>query len=404
MQLADSGQAMTDVSDPYGDVHFGEAVKPTATSDAMFNALVRGIRNPSPAAGPSIALNDFGNSISPNLVTDENVRGADGTPGLRATDAVRFIYADALNRVQTMDVKRIFDPTDPRQYLVFVGNDGTRNDANQAIPTNPRTLFQLVNKAGNDNVLPIYISGVGTEHDLGGLNSALGLGVPLQVSQTMTAITNAVNAVARADSEAKFVFVNADFSRGSGVGREVHNALVEQGVPDLRSAREIVDGEGGTRVVYVRHLIAPGAVNIGASLLYDTVSTGVGNLSNMSIPSQVQQTLHLTAANEYRRLFPSTSALNGDGTRNGMVTEMSLPGTHTNIGGGSYDRNGIGAANLELGYTYLQRAGVPLAPLPNSLRLDPSQFVIYDSRWAHDVPFGQVVNDPNVHRVIKYSR
>lgn len=182
------------------------------------------------------------------------------------------------------------------------------------------------------------------------------------------------------------------------------NALVEQGVPDLSSGREVMNGEGGTKVVYDRHIIPPGAVNIGVSLPYDTVSSGMGNLYNMTIPSQVQQTLHLTAANEYRTMFPLTSALNGNGTSNGSVVELQLPGAHTNIGGGSYDRNGIGSANLEIGYTYLQRAGVPLAPLPDSLRPNPSQFVIHDSRWIHDAPFGQLVNNPNALRAIKYGK
>jgi len=59
-----------------------------------------------------------------------------------------------------MPVKQIFDPSDPHQYLIFVADDGTRNDANQAIPTNPRTLFQLVQAANNDHTVPIYVSGV----------------------------------------------------------------------------------------------------------------------------------------------------------------------------------------------------------------------------------------------------
>lgn len=75
---------------------------------------------------------------SPNYVTSEQVRGADGTLGLRATDAVRNAYADALDRVKTMDVKQIFDANDPHQYLIFVSDDGTRNDANQAILSFPR--------------------------------------------------------------------------------------------------------------------------------------------------------------------------------------------------------------------------------------------------------------------------
>lgn len=362
------------------------------------------MQNPRSAAGTRIVLDDFGNPVYPNLVTDERVIAADGTPGLRATGAVHTAYADALNQVKTMDVKQIFDPTDPHQYMIFVAADGTRNDANQAILTNPRTLYSLVQAANNERVIPIYVSGVGTENDLGGINSAFGLGAPVQISETTTEIMKRVNAITQADADAKFVFADTGFSRGSGVIRAVQNILAIQGVPDLSSAREVADGGGGTKVVYDRSIIAPSKVNIGASLLYDTVSTGIGNLYDMAISSQVQQTLHLTAANEYRTFFPLTSALNADGTSNGAVVEWSLPGSHTNLGGGSYDGNGIGAANLEIGHTYLQRAGVPLAPLPDNLRPNPSQFMIYDSRWVNDVPFGQLVNDPKAQRVIKYGR
>ncbi len=156
-------------------------------------------------------------------------------------------------------------------------------------------------------------------------------------------------------------------------------------------------------MVYDRNIIEPGAVNVGASMIYDTVSTGVGNLYNMGVPTQVDQTLHLTAGNEYRTFFPLTSMLRQDGTSDANVVEMTLPGAHTNLGGGSYDANGIGAANLELGYIFLQRAGVPLAPLPDANRPDPSQFVIYDSRWVKDTPFDQLVNDRSNRREIKYS-
>lgn len=381
----------------------GYGVSPSeGEGDVMRDALVKAMQNPASLVGPRIVPDDFGNPINPDLVTGQSATGADGTPGLYATDAARNAYADALNRVKTMDVKPVFDATDPHQYLIFVADDGTRNDANQAIPTNPRTLYNLIDKSAN--AFPIYVGGVGTENDLGGLNSAFGLGVPLQVSQTLAKINDTINTISQADPDAKFVFTDTGFSRGSNVIRAVQNILVEQGVPDLSSAREVSDGEGGKKVLYDRQIIEPGKVNIGASMLYDTVTTGAGSLYNMLIPSQVQQTLHLTAANEYRTFFPLTSALSENGASNGSVVEIALPGAHTNIGGGSYDKNGIGAANLEIGYTYLQRAGVPLAPLPDNLRPDPLQFVIYDSRWVRDVSFGQLVNDPNVHRVTKYGQ
>jgi YD repeat-containing protein len=365
-----------DVGYGYGDGDFGEPLLPNETSDATYHLHS----------------------------TNENVIGADGTPGLRTTDVVRSAYADALRRVETMEVKQIFDSTDPHQYLIFVANDGTRNDANQAMPTNPRALYSLAQAANNERTVSIYVSGVGTDFDLGGVNSALGLGMATQIAETTTAITKAVNGIAQNDPDAKFIFVDTGFSRGSSVIRTIQNVLVEQGVPELKSGKEMMDADGRTTLVYGRHLIAPGEINIGASLIFDSVSTGIGSFSNMAIPSQVQQTLHLTAANEYRTFFPLTSALPLDRALNRQIAEWLLPGSHTNLGGGSYDSNGIGAANLEIGYVYLKRAGVPLAPLPAGMRPIADQFAIYDSRWIKSTPFGQMVNNPSIRRVINHSQ
>ena len=413
--LAQSMNGTRRAEDPFGGIDMQAMVK-----NANLTASLNGPGSPMHSwSGDGEIMADFDPSgrvhvndyeyqnrdpvTSPYYATNEQVKGREGTPGLRATDAVLNAYASALQRVQTMDVKKIFDANDPRQYMIFIAADGTRNDANQAIPTNPRTLYQLADTSGNRNVFPIYVSGVGTENDLGGLNSALGLGAQLQISQTVSNINNVVNEIIKNDPEARFVFADTGFSRGSGVIRAVQNILVQQGVPDFRSSYEAMDGET-TKVAYRDNIIDPGKVNIGASLIYDTVQTGTLDLMNTRIPSQVQQTLHLTAANEYRTFFPLTSALRSVGTSNSSIVEWSLPGAHTNLGGGSYDMNGIGAANLEIGYTYLQRVGVPLAPLPSNRLPDPSQFVIYDSRFTKDVPFGQLVNNPNVHRVIKYSK
>jgi hypothetical protein len=153
--LADNGQIVTDTGNSYGDANFGKPIQPDQTSEDMFNALTQAMQNPAPAAGDSILLDDFGNPVYPNLVTDEQVTGAEGTLGLRATGAVHSAYADALNLVQTMDIKPIFDQNNPHQYLLLVADDGTRNDASQAIPTNPRTLFNLAQEASNDHACPI---------------------------------------------------------------------------------------------------------------------------------------------------------------------------------------------------------------------------------------------------------
>jgi YD repeat-containing protein len=339
---------------------------------------------------------------SPFLVTGDLVQAAEGTPGLRATDAVSQAYNDALIKIQTMKIAPIFDASDPHQYLLVFLDDGTRNSETQEIPTNVKQLSDLIASSDNPNVVAIYRRGVGAEHDLGGINSMLGLGVPSQISETLSGITTSVNRIYQNDSNATFVFADVGFSRGAGVVRNVQNLLFAQGVPDVSSAIQIYDENGSPSITYNNYIIPPGAANIGASLLYDTVTTGVGKLYDDRISNLVTQTLHLVAQNEYRDAFPSTSILSGPGQSTDARLELTLPGAHTNIGGGSYDQNGIGSENLLIGYTYLRRVGVPLGPMPMSLMPDPSQFIIDDSRFIRTGSFEQLVNNSSNKRGIIY--
>ena len=60
--------------------------------------------------------------------------------------------------------------------------------------------------------------------------------------------------------------------------------------------------------------------------------------------------------------------------------------------------------NLQLAYTYLQKAGVPLAPLPAAKLPNDDSFAVYDSRFIKSSPFINLVNDPAQQRAIKYMR
>lgn len=75
------------------------------------------------------------------------------------------------------------------------------------------------------NVLPIYVSGVGTENDFGWLSSGLGLGASLQITQTITAVNEQVNAVVQADPDAKFGCVDTGFSLGTVTERSCRTPI-----------------------------------------------------------------------------------------------------------------------------------------------------------------------------------
>lgn len=106
-------------------------------------------------------------------------------------------------------------------------------------------------------------------------------------------------------------------------------------------------------------------------VLFDTVSTGFGGLYNLSIPSQAENVLHLTAQDEHRRFFPLVSAVDPSNPTDPRILELTMPGAHSNVGG-SYDPHGLGDLNMSLAYKYMERVGIPMAPLPQVFQPNPS--------------------------------
>jgi hypothetical protein len=113
-------------------------------------------------------------------------------------------------------------------------------------------------------------------------------------------------------------------------------------------------------------------------VLFDTVSTGFGDLYNLSIPKQAENVLHLTALDEHRGPFPLRSAIDPANPSDPRILELALPGAHSDIGG-SYDRHGLADQYLSFAHTYMQRVGIPLAPVSETFRPDPTSFRIHDS-------------------------
>jgi hypothetical protein len=82
------------------------------------------------------------------------------------------------------------------------------------------------------------------------------------------------------------------------------------------------------------------------------------------------------------------------------VLEVGVPEAHTDIGDGRYDKNSINAATLKISCTYLKKLGIPMNGVPPDRLPNPDQYVIYDSRFARDIPFCQMVNNSTVKRVV----
>ena len=291
------------------------------------------------------------------------------------------LYLEAEKTIAAWPVTPIFDAEDPHQYLLMSFFDGTGNDElKMEIPTNVSELRKLI--ATSKNVWAQYYKGVGTDPGTEIIGGLTGAGISNRINEAYHDVIKRANQIYLDDPNAKLTFVSVGFSRGSAIGRIYSNHMGEYGIPDLDSIRS-VQSQDGSHTVYDRYLVEPGKVDIGAQILFDTVSTGFGDLYNLSILESTQNVLHLTARDEFRHGFGLTSAFDSPQKSDRRILEITLPGAHSDIGG-SYDRGGLGDMNLKFAQEYTGKLGIPLKPKNATLKPDLSKAIIHDSRWLQD--------------------
>ncbi|BES69557.1 hypothetical protein RE428_05750 [Marinobacter nanhaiticus D15-8W] len=216
--------------------------------------------------------------------------------------------------------------------------------------TNVAKLFDLYRQqqttSQNEIVhtIRIYKNGVGTttggEDSL--WSSATGLGSSGISEQVKSAFEDTAAAISRASGKKAIGGLTIDlfgFSRGAAASRH--------------AAHEISKGKNGLLAeIFGRyHLKWPEKVSIRFVGLFDTVA-GVVNVLRTDLsasndkttpinlfldPNSVETAVHLTAADECRENFALNSISNPDGSLPEHFREISLPGVHSDVGGGYHD-------------------------------------------------------------------
>jgi hypothetical protein len=112
---------------------------------------------------------------------------------------------------------------------------------------------------------------------------------------------------------------------------------------------------------YDKFLREPGTVPSSA-LLYDTVATGQEGILKLGIPASTRFVVHLTSQDEERRSFPLTSLSDRspDASDSARFLSISLPGVHSDIGGGYQE--GVGKLGKYMGEQVLYRLGFDIEP------------------------------------------
>lgn len=276
--------------------------------------------------------------------------------GRPLTEDDRAAIAAVQAKMGSLHVSSIKDHN-PNQVQIEISFDGTWNDRDEmAFQTNPALINEQFDGPAENK---IYEVGVGTSAASKVLGGAAGLGMHDRIKSAYTSLVARINSIKAANPAAKVVLVVSGFSRGAATARAFINELNRLGVPDLGSERP--DGS------YAQNFEAP---RIGVMILFDTVgSVGLagddrnrnldGSKLDLSIPANAENVLHLTARDEKRQAFPLSSAVDPahDDPR---ISELSLPGSHSDIGGGY--PNAYSKVSLQLAREYMERAGVDMKP------------------------------------------
>ena len=276
------------------------------------------------------------------------------------TEDDRKMIVEAQAKLASMKGTPIDDGKNPHLVQIEITFDGTWNSRDDMVfDTNPALINDMFDGPKD------YQVGVGTSKWTKLIGGATGAGIGNRINSAYDHLVAQINSIKSADPAAQIVLIISGFSRGSTAARAFANELNKRGVPDLSSG----DGHGK----FTRYHEAP---RIGVMILFDTVgSVGLpGNNINpgldLSIPANAENVLHLTAAGEHRSMFPLSSAVDPSRPDDPRISEVALPGAHSDVGG-SYP-NAYSKISLHMAQQYMVDRGVHVKPVDPEEAVDPA--------------------------------
>ncbi|MFC3551856.1 phospholipase effector Tle1 domain-containing protein [Lysobacter cavernae] len=270
---------------------------------------------------------------------DATARTARLARGMRKlTDQERRQRQDALACTAPEKEEAMTGCTQTLHYTVFF--DGTGNNLEQDRDTGAMSniaKLSLAHKPRAPNILPDYIPGVGTPFDkIGDEGGTPGLARGARADDRIDyALKRLDELIDSYPAEVKILLVNVNvfgFSRGAAQARAF--------IRDLTGKCKQDDG---------RYHYRDKPIRIAFAGLFDTVCSAWermfpdamysrngghnGWAEDVKLSGMVEQSVHMTAAHEARRLFPLDST-RVDARYPDNAIEIWYPGVHSDVGGG----------------------------------------------------------------------
>ena len=291
-------------------------------------------------------------------------------------------YRDALAQLGATEVPVLIHAGNPNERLFVANFDGTGNDArrNPGHATNIAWLHREISRryeAGDLQVFSGYVEGPGTQRNflVRTWDGARGHTYDERLERMYQQLIDQAWAWRKADPNAQIRLADVGFSRGAeqavGFARLVH----ERGIQDPSGAVYARDRDGDIiGVTYTKPpLVAPGQAAQVAALL-DPVGTGEPiQKHDRRPPSSLLHVYQLTAEDETRIHFRSSSIVDPGRSEDGRSLNSMVGGAHSNIGGG-YHRDGLSIRSGNLAVVYLNGLSdaryLDLQPEPDDPRLN----------------------------------
>ncbi|WP_448100201.1 XVIPCD domain-containing protein [Luteibacter jiangsuensis] len=295
---------------------------------------------------------------------------------------------EAYERMRQQQMKQVVPVLQRRdnshEYLFIALFDGTGQSAynrRQAL-TNVGELKVQAEDLRDDprNRIGVrYIEGIGTQRNP--VTRAIDGAFPYTWDDKITrAYRDLAEQTARwkdQDPQAQIRVVGVGYSRGAVLVPGLARVVDQFGIADPEGLRFGRDAHGNITIESSRTLVPPGEVAQAVGL-FDPVGTNLPKNYDARLPKSVLSGFSQIARDEQRELFPHQTILDPDWSGDGRFLSATLPGGHSNIGGGN-DEAGLETLAFNGMADYLNALTDRPLFTHREVPQDPAQFTIFQA-------------------------
>ncbi|NII55109.1 DUF2235 domain-containing protein [Luteibacter sp. SG786] len=271
----------------------------------------------------------------------------------------------------------------PHEYLFIALFDGTGQSAyNDRLLTNIGELNKRANELADkpSNRINVgYAEGIGTQKNP--LARAIDGAYPYtwddKIRKVYRDLTAAADQWKREDPEAQIRVVGIGYSRGAVLVPGLARLIDQFGIVHPKGLEFGRDTHGNITVESSQSLVPPGEVAQAVGL-FDPVGTNLPKNYDARLPKSVLSGFSQIARDEQRELFPHQTILDPDWSDDGRFLSATLPGGHSNIGGGNDDA-GLETLAFNGMADYLNALTDRTLFRHREVPQDPAQFTIFQA-------------------------